>query len=143
MGDAEAIRVVLVDDHQMFTDSLARVLAQHPEVEVVGTGASGADAVRLVRQTAPDVLVLDYLLPDGTAPDLLPAIFSASAEVRVLVLSGRGDDRSMLAALDAGCAGFVTKTGAVDELLSAVAEVHRGEPYVPAARLTMLMAHIA
>lgn len=136
------IRVVLVDDHEMFTEGLARVLLRETEIEVVGVAATGTAGVELVRTTQPDVVVLDYHLPDDDAPRITAAIFEASPQTRILILSGNDDDRSLLAALDAGCLGFLTKDKAVDELVAAVRRVHAGEAYVPTERLTALLPHL-
>lgn len=142
MGEQVSIRVVLVDDHAMFTQSLARLLDRESDIEVLGTATTGAAGVELVRTTLPDVVLLDYRLPDVDAPGIAPSVLDAHETVRILVLSGDGDDRTLIAALDAGCHGFLTKDRAVEELVTAVRQVHAGEAYVPASRLAALLPHI-
>ncbi|MGH9275563.1 MAG: LuxR C-terminal-related transcriptional regulator [Acidimicrobiales bacterium] len=139
---SSSIRVVLVDDHEMFTESLARILTSEPDIEIVGIGGTGAEAARLAAARRPDVVVLDYHLPDDDAPPITAAILDACPTARVLILSGTGDDRSLIAALQAGCAGFVTKDKAVGELVTAVRQVHAGEPYIPASMLAALLPHV-
>lgn len=143
MSHGQAVRVALVDDHEMFIDSLARLLDDRPEVEIVGTGNTRADAVALAGDADPDVLVLDFQLAEDDAPEVIAAVHRVAPGVRVVVLTGRSDDRTMVAAFDAGCAGFVTKSGSVDELVRAVLHVHGGEAYVPAARLAGLLPHLS
>ncbi len=87
-------------------------------------------------------MVLDFHLPDGDAPEIAGKILASRPGTRILVLSGSGGDRSLLAALDAGCLGFVTKDKAVEELVAAVRHVHAGEAYVPAAMLGALLPRI-
>ncbi|MFZ6005913.1 MAG: LuxR C-terminal-related transcriptional regulator [Actinomycetota bacterium] len=138
----DPIRVVLIDDHEMFTSSLASVLLSESEIEVVGVAPTSAEGTALVAATTPDVVVLDYHLPDGDAPQVTADILAVCPSARVLILSGSDDDRSLVAALDAGCLGFLTKDNAVSELVTAVRQVHAGEPYVPASRLAALLPHI-
>lgn len=137
-----SIRVLLVDDHEMFTELLAHVIEREPEIVIVGTGATGAEAVRLAGATRPDVVVLDYHLPDCDAPEIAAEILAACPTTRVLVLTGRADERSLIAALDAGCVGFLTKDHAVEELVVAVRQVHGGQAYVPASMLGALLPRI-
>ena len=139
---SDPIRVVLVDDHEMFTESLARVLAWGRDIEVLGIGATAAAGIRLAAQHQPDVVVLDYHLPDGEAPDVIAAVLAACSSARVLVLTGASEQRSLLAALDAGALGFVTKDRAVDELVTAVRQVNAGEAFVPAAMLGALLPRL-
>lgn len=137
-----SIRVVLVDDHVMFTQSLAGLLSRDDEIEIVGIAATGADGVRLVSTTVPDVVVLDQHLPDDGTPDLAGTILRLCPSARVVMLSSSGDDRSLLAALDAGCLGFLTTDRAVEELVDAVRQVHAGEAYVPASMIGALLPHL-
>ncbi len=136
------IRVVLVDDHQMLLETLTEVLRLESSIEVVGAGASAAEAVRLVTETQPDVVVLDYHLPDGIPTEVAPRLLEACPSTRVMILSGSGDERSLIAAFDAGCIGFVTKDKAVGELVIAVRQVHAGQAYVPASLLGALIPHV-
>jgi DNA-binding NarL/FixJ family response regulator len=134
-----AIRVVLVDDHEMFTEMLRHVLASDPMIEIVGVAATGAAGVWLAGTHQPDVVVLDYQLPDGDAPTIAEILLTENPEAKVLVLTGRTDDRSLLAVLDAGCLGFITKDRPLDELIAAIRRVHAGEAYVPASMLGALL----
>lgn len=144
MGERNgSIRVLLIDDHEMFTESLARLLTREPDVEVVGVAATAAEGVRLTDAHRPDVVILDYHLPDGDAPAVIERILAAWAPARVLILTGSGDDRLLIASLEAGGGGFVTKDKAVRELITAVRRVHAGDPYVPASMLAALLPHVA
>lgn len=143
MGERNgSIRVLLIDDHEMFTESLARLLTREPDVEVVGVAATAAEGVRLTDAHRPDVVILDYHLPDGDAPAVIERILAAWAPARVLILTGSGDDRLLIASLEAGGGGFVTKDKAVRELITAVRRVHAGDPYVPASMLAALLPHV-
>lgn len=140
MGERTSpIRVVLIDDHAMFTESLARVLGEVPSVEIVGVAATGGAGVALTASHSPDVVVLSHDLPDDEVGVVAPRLMGASPDTKIVVLSSRNDRRSLLAALEAGCVGYVTTDHTVDDLVAAVAQVASGDPYVPRAMLGALL----
>lgn len=132
-GGSRPIRVALVDDHSMVREALAAVLAEDGGIEVVAQGESGGDAVRIARELAPDVLVLDYNLPGGGAPSALDEISRASPDTRVLVLTVHDSAHYAVRVLEGGAEGFLVKSSAVEELLDAIRAVHRGEIYITPA----------
>lgn len=137
-GDT-SIRVLLIDDHAMFTESLARVLEHDLSIEVVGTAATATAGLRLAQRLLPDVVVLSQQLPDGDAPKTAAQLLEANPPARIVVLSNRSDSRLLLDAFEAGCTGYVTCDQSVDELVVAVRQVHRGEPFVPTSMLGSLL----
>jgi two-component system response regulator DevR len=140
MTDAVAgIRVLVVDDHEMFLERIARVLANESDIEVVATAATMADAVRQAVDTQPDVAIVDYGLPDGDGAEAATAIRGVSAETKVLIVTGNTDERALIAAIDAGCSGFVTKDKAVRELVDAVRMANAGEAYIAPQMLASLL----
>jgi DNA-binding NarL/FixJ family response regulator len=138
-GAAVPIRVVILDDHQMFSESVARLLGAEHDVEVVAVAATMSTALTAVAAEAPDVAVVDYLLPDGDGVEAARQILAASPSTRVLMLTGLADEDVLAAAIEAGCAGFVTKDRALQELLVAVRLVHAGDAYVPPRLLAALL----
>jgi len=116
-------RVVLVDDHQMLSELLASALSERDEITVVGTARTGAEALSLVADLRPDVVVLDYELPDGDGVSIIEPIRRASPGSRVLMLTSYTDPVILNDALEAGCVGFVTKRNSSDEIVSAVLAV--------------------
>ena len=135
---AAAIKVLVVDDHRMFAESLVRLLSDNDEVVIVGGAHSIEAAMRAIEKTRPDLVLLDYRLPDGDAPDCLRRIALLDHEPRVLVMTGLGDDATLLRAHQAGCAGVITKDNSADELSAAVLTVGRGKPFRSDARLGRL-----
>jgi len=133
------IRVAVVDDHEMFAESIARVLGAEPGFDVVGVARTGEEAAALVQATTPDVAVLDYQLPDADGAQAAASILSISPGTRVLILTGLADERLLIAAIEAGSAGFLTKEKAVAELVHAVRLVHDGEAYIPPSMLANLL----
>jgi two-component system, NarL family, response regulator DevR len=139
---ATHLRIAVVDDHEMFAESIARVLATQPDLEVVGVARTSAEGAALVEATRPDVAVLDYQLPDADGAEAAARLRAVSPETRVLILTGLADERLLTAAIDAGCAGFLTKDRAVDELVRAVRLVHAGDAYVPPGMLANLLPRL-
>ena len=121
-------RVLIVDDHRMFVDSLVRLLEDEVDLDVVAVASSIAEAIHGVRVHAPEVVLLDYRLPDGDAPACIAQLRMMAPDVRVLVMTGLGDDATLAAARDAGCAGVLTKDRAARDLVEGIRAVAAGEP---------------
>jgi DNA-binding NarL/FixJ family response regulator len=131
MDRAEPLRLVLVDDHELVRVGLRILLEGVPEVEIVGEASTAAEALAVVRETRPDVAVLDMRLPDGTGADACRAIRAAVPETRVLVLSAFDDD--IIPAIQAGASGYVLKNIKLPELLEAIQAVGSGGEYLGSA----------
>jgi DNA-binding NarL/FixJ family response regulator len=118
-------RVVLVDDHALF---LAGVRAElGAAVEVVGEAGSVADAVPLIKQLDPDVVLLDVHLPDGSGDAVINAVAPERPGVRFLALSVSDAAEDVIAVIRAGARGYVTKTISGEELASAITRVTAGD----------------
>ncbi len=125
--DAGPIRVLVADDQAIIRDGLATVLGLLLDVEVVGTAADGAEAVRLAVLERPDVVLMDLRMPvlDGVAATA--RLRADVPDAAVLVLTTYADDESILAALRAGATGYLTKDAGRAELAAAVRSVARGQ----------------
>ncbi len=133
-----AHRVLVVDDHEMVGAALTAALALEPSIEVVGLASDGAHATGLARQHQPDVVVTDFQLRDEQAPDFFDAFRAASDGCAILVLTGWPTERSMLLALDAGAAGFLSKDQSMEALVDGVRRVAAGEMVVAPALVPVL-----
>ena len=129
-GDAKRIRVLLVDDHQLLTGSLAAVLAREPDMEVVGEAQTVAEARSLARERL-DVVLMDYRLPDGTGAEATRAIKALWPACRVVMLTAVNDDETILESIQAGADGYLTKDRAVEDVVSAVRQANAGETLLP------------
>jgi DNA-binding NarL/FixJ family response regulator len=127
-----ATRVLIVDDHRMFVDSLVRLLEDETDLAVVGVASTIAEALRSVRRQRPDVVLLDYRLPDGDAPACIAELRDLAPDARVLVMTGLGDDATLAAAREAGCAGVVTKDKAAQDLVEGLRAVAAGQSMMSA-----------
>jgi len=120
------ITVLIADDHPVVRQGLAVLFEVQDDVELVGQASDGAEAVRLTRDLAPDVLLLDLMLPGLDGMGVLARLRAEDAQTRVLVLtSAGGSDRPGLA-LQAGAAGFLYKDVDPDALVRAIRSVHDG-----------------
>jgi putative two-component system response regulator len=135
----EVVMVAIVDARRLFSDALARLLAATEGITVVGTAGSGREAEHLLAGRGADVVVVDAELPDGDGIDLARRIRAVRPDTAVIVLAAHDDDRLLLAALDAGCAGVVLRDRAFDDLGAAIAAADRGEPVVAPGRLVGLL----
>lgn len=114
------IRVLVVDDHQIFTHALETVLNEDGRFEVVGTASTGREAVTLAKSCAADVVLMDMSMPVLDGPAATRRLCALDPPPRVIALSGHTDGLSRTAALDAGATAFVTKSEAFDELVGTI-----------------------
>ncbi len=117
------LRILLVDDHAVVRVGLRNLIQDEPDLLVVGEASTGRDAVRLVQEARPDIVVLDLRLPDGLGLDFLEAIRASPSHPRVLILTSYADDSLLLAALKAGVEGYLLKDTAAGDLIEALRRV--------------------
>jgi DNA-binding NarL/FixJ family response regulator len=118
------LRVMVVDDHPMWRDGVARDLTE-AGYDVVAVAGTGQQAVRVAPAVRPDVVVLDLHLPDLPGPEVIAGLLPSCP--RVLVLSASGEQQDVLDAVKAGATGYLTKSAARDEFLAAVGRTALGE----------------
>jgi len=121
-----ALRLMVVDDHPMWRDAVARDL-EAAGLDVVATAATGTEALTRARATRPQVVVLDLQIPEPDGVEVTGALVAADPAVRVLILSASGEQEDVLEAVKAGATGYLVKSASRDELLSAVRRVAQGE----------------
>ncbi|WP_043266666.1 response regulator transcription factor [Streptomyces sp. CT34] len=122
------MRVVVADDQAAVRDGLVTILDHEPEIEVVGTAADGAEAVELTRCLTPDVVLMDLRMPGVDGVAATRAITAPGPGPSVLVLTTYADDESVVRALQAGAAGYLTKSAGRAQIVSAItatADGHR------------------
>jgi DNA-binding NarL/FixJ family response regulator len=137
------IRVLLVDDQPLVRAGLRVLIADAPDLEVVGEAGTGAEAVRLTRDVAPDVVLMDLRMPGTDGIAATGAITAAGGPARVLVLTTFDDDEHVHAALRAGASGFLVKDMAVDDILGAIRVVAAGDALIAPSVTRRLIAEFA
>jgi len=135
------IRVVLAEDHAVVRAGLERLLATAGDIEVVGQAVDGEQAVKLVAETRPDVVLMDIEMPNLNGIQATKRIMEESGEVQVVVLTSFADREKIEAALDAGAIGYLLKDAEPEDVIRGVQAAARGEsPLAPKAARTLLAA---
>lgn len=127
---SRTIRILIVDHHEMFVESLGRMLRDFEDLDVVGSARSRETAVDMARRLRPSVATVDAWLPDGSGLDAASEIKQVSPSTQIVVLTEAIDVRMAAAAIKAGCLGFLTKNNGIRDLLSALHLAHEGNPYL-------------
>jgi DNA-binding NarL/FixJ family response regulator len=133
------IRVVIADDHRVVRVGLEQLLQTFDDVEFLGAGAGGEEAVALCTEHRPDVLLLDLSMPDVDGIEVTKRLRDASPDTRVVVFTSFSDRERIVQALDAGAVGYLLKDAEPEELHAAVQAASRGEaPITPRAAAALL-----
>lgn len=127
MSAQAAVRVVVVDDHPVFRIGMAALLSSLDAIEVVGRAADAAEALRVVAETRPDVVLMDLDLGTDSGVEATRDIVRADPHVGVLVITMLGDDDSLIASIRAGARGYLLKGASPNEIERAVRAVANGE----------------
>jgi len=135
------IRVLLVDDHDLFRTGL-RTLLEEQEVRIVGEASAGVEAVRLVRELAPDVVVMDLNMPGITGVEATRQITAIAPLTRVLVLTISDQDGDVMDAILAGACGYLLKDSSIQELMRGIEAAGSGESIVSPAIASKMLQRI-
>jgi DNA-binding NarL/FixJ family response regulator len=126
-GTAKAqIRVLVVDDHDLFRAGLASVLAGQDGIDVVAQASGGRAGVRLAVELRPDVVLMDLRMPDLDGPTVMRQILAHNPDIRVLTLTVTSDERDVASAVVAGACGYLLKDSPIDDVVEAVRAAARG-----------------
>ncbi len=125
--DTHPTRVLVVDDHPVVRQGLRSLLAQYPDIQVVGDADGGSDTLGLVALLQPDVMLLDIRLTDSNGLDLARQLRQVNTDVRIIVLTSHDDEAYLLEAVQAGVQGYLLKSISPELLASAIRAVRTGE----------------
>lgn len=123
----EKVRVVLADDHPVMRLGIRNLLSRSPKIQVLAEAGSGIDAIRLVDELNPDVLLLDMEMPGMDGVEVARYLRSANSPVHILVLSAYDDKQYILSVMEQGASGYLTKDEAPDTIIDAVLSVASGD----------------
>jgi two-component system invasion response regulator UvrY len=131
-GDAQLIKVLVVDDHELVRTGICRMLVDTPEIQVVGEAESGEQAIELARQHKPDVVLLDVNMPGIGGVETTRRLLQSVTGIKVLAVSGLSEEPYPSMLLKAGASGYITKGAPLDEMVRAIRKVMQGGKYFSA-----------
>lgn len=137
------IRVLIADDHAVVREGLRGFLALQDDVEVVGEAADGEEAVAAVARLAPDVALVDLVMPRVDGLEAIKRIRALDSPTRVIVLTSFTDEDKMLPAVRAGAVGYLLKDIAPNDLVAAIRTVHGGETLLPPTVIRELVREVS
>ncbi|MCB0113628.1 MAG: response regulator transcription factor, partial [Caldilineaceae bacterium] len=124
------IRLLLVDDHEIVRAGLRMLFLAEPDMTIVGEAGSGQEALKLVRELKPDVVLMDVAMPGMTGIEATRQIKEASPDTAVLALTMYEDEQYFFEMIHAGAAGYIPKRAAPDDLVSAIRVVSQGNVFL-------------
>lgn len=133
------IRVILAEDHMVTRQGIRRLLEDEKGLEVVGEASNGLEAVEMVNELKPDIIVMDIAMPKLNGIDATRQIKLTNPMTGILILSAYDDDEYVFALLKAGAAGYLLKSVSGDELVRAIIAMHKGEPVLAPSIATKVM----
>ena len=134
------VHVLIVQSHPLLASALAYVVDGEADFTVSGVSATGADALEAAANDRPDVVLIDFRLPDVTGPEAARMIQSAHAEAAIVFHSADESEAALLDAIDAGATAYLTKKATADQIVGAVRRASVGEVLIPVALFAKAIA---
>jgi DNA-binding NarL/FixJ family response regulator len=140
-GEANLIRILVVDDHHVVREGIAGLIATESDMRVVGQAATGREALQQFRALRPDITLMDLQMPEMSGLDAITAIRSESPPARIIVLTTYVGDVQVLRALKAGARGYLLKNALYKELVESIRAVHAGKKSLSSEASFQLAEH--
>ena len=141
--EGDPIRVLVVDDHALFRRGLEMVLAQEPDIEVVGEASDGAEALAKAMDTTPDIVLMDVRMPKRGGIDACTAIKDAVPSTNVIMLTISDEEADLYDAIKAGATGYLLKEISIEEVASAIRAVYGGQSLISPSMASKLLSEFA
>lgn len=139
MTTTRSIRTLVADDHPLFREGVARIIAEQPDMEVVGEASDGLEALVKARELRPDVILMDITMPGCDGLEATRLIKQEMPEVHIVILTVRDEDEHLFEAIKSGAEGYLLKTLRSQQLLTALRGVMRGEAAISPHMATRLL----
>lgn len=124
------ISVLVVDDHELVRSGITRMLADNPDIDVLGEAASGEDAIEAVRKNRPDIVLMDIRMPGIGGLEATRKILRLDDSIRVIVVTACADDPYPTRVMQAGATAYITKGADIEEMVRAIRKAHAGQRYI-------------
>ncbi|MGM0774615.1 UvrY/SirA/GacA family response regulator transcription factor [Marinobacter sp.] len=124
------IRVLVVDDHELVRSGITRMLADNPDIDVIGEASSGEDAIDFVRKDSPDIVLMDIRMPGIGGLEATRRVLRIDDAVRVIVVTACADDPYPTRVMQAGASAYITKGADIKEMVRAIRMAHSGQRYI-------------
>lgn len=131
--EEKTIRIIIADDHAFLREGIKKTIQDEIDMKIVGEASNANDALNIIKELDPDVVIMDISMPGKSGLDLLKDLKLMKKKYRILILSMHPEDRFAIRALKAGASGYLTKESAPDELVKAIRTVLTGRKYVSKA----------
>lgn len=137
------IRTVIVDDHALFREGLASIIQLEPDIEVSGLAGSVQEAVEVVRKLKPDLVLMDFVLPDGTGADATRKVLVEHPDCKIIFLTMSEEDEDLFAAIRSGAKGYLLKNMSPSKLVTTIRSVQQGESALSRSMTLRLMEELS
>lgn len=137
------MKLLIVDDHVLFREGLASIIRPEKDIEIVGLAGTVQEAIEIAGQARPDIVLMDFHLPDGTGADATRAILDLHPECGIVFLTMSEKDENLISAIRSGARGYLLKDMHPSKLIDAVKAVHRGESAISRTMTLTLMQELS
>ncbi len=121
------MNIMLVDGERLFREGLVSLLRDHPEYRIIGEAGTVVEAIELAKQIKPELILMDYLLPDGTGVDVMSFVMTITPKPRIVILTSEDKDDYLFSAIRGGAHGYLLKNQTTSNLLASLKALERGE----------------
>lgn len=135
----EKIKVLIVDDHEVFAEGVGLIIESAPDMDPVGVAHTAGEGLRLAAERQPDVVLLDHHLPDRSGAEITAELSALPGNAAVVILTSDASEDVLLAAFEAGAAGYLLKTKAAKQVLEAIRHAASGETLINASTLARVL----
>jgi DNA-binding NarL/FixJ family response regulator len=137
------MKIIIVDDHVLFREGLAAIIRSESDIEVIGQAGTVEDAIEIVRELKPEMVLMDFGLPDGTGADATRTILNKHPECKIIFLTMSEEDEDLFAAIRSGAKGYLLKNMHPSKLISTLRSVQKGESALSRSMTLRLMEELA
>jgi len=137
------IKLAIIDDHALFREGLASIVKLEPDIEVAGMAGSVEEAIEVIRTAKPDIVLMDFTLPDGTGVDATRKVLEEHPNCKIIFLTMSDSDDDLFAAIRSGAKGYLLKNLSPSNLVTAIRSVQQGESALSRAMTMRLMEELS